>query len=135
MRGGDGTTLTNSNIWNVDTSISGTMCLADPSLVRLWRPTKDGVATYSITAPSGGTVNVLFDEGDTDAPWDTQLLPLSEEVEYTIRGPGGVPESKVSFIVLETPPNEPEELAAVLIDKGCTSQLDLLASTLAMPQG
>ncbi|MCP5397521.1 MAG: hypothetical protein H6918_12495 [Sphingomonadaceae bacterium] len=134
IRGTEGA-LTNSNLWYVDTSISGTMCLADPSLVRLWRPTKEGVATYSITAPSGGTVNVLFDDGDTDAPWDTQLLPLSEDVEYTIRGPGGVPESKVSFALLESPPTEPEGLAAVLIEKGCTSQLDLLASAMAMPEG
>lgn len=135
IRGSEGLVATNPNIWNVDVTQSGKVCLADPSLVRLWRSTDQGVATYSVAAPSGSTINVLFDDGDMTAPWDTQLLPLEQDTQYIIRGPGGVPESKVTFVLLETVPQGPEELASLLIEKGCNEQLELLSSALAMPDG
>lgn len=133
IRGDQSSTV--PSIWYVDVGRSGTMCLADASVVRLWRAESKGIANYSVAAPSGATVNVLFDDSVDVALWDTQQLPLASDTQYTIRGPGGVPESKVTFALIETVPQEPEELAAALIEKGCNAQLDILSAGMATPQG
>lgn len=131
VRGGEGT-ATNPSIWNVDVTQSGPFCLADSGIVRLWRPDKEGVATYSIAKPTGTTVNVLFDDGDADAPWDTNQMPLASDTEFTIRGPGGVPETKVSFAMIEfdADASDAEMLAETFIENGCMGQLELLSSSL-----
>lgn len=132
VRGGEGA-ATNPSIWNVDVTQSGTFCLADASIVRLWRPDKEGVATYSIAKPTGTTVNVLFDDGDADAPWDTNQMPLAADTEFTIRGPGGVPETRVNFAMIDfdADNSDAETLAETFIENGCMAQLELLSSSLA----
>ena len=131
IRGGD-QDVTNPNIWNVDVTQSGKYCLADPGIVRLWRPDKEAVATYSITKPSGAAVNIIFDADDADAPWNTSEMALDEGTEFTIRGPGGVPETKVTFAIITFDPAtaDAETLGETFIENGCMGQLELLSSSL-----
>ena len=45
----------------------------------------------------------------------------------------GEPVAKIELAVLPTQPADAEALAAALVEKGCTAQLDLLSTTLAQP--
>src|SRR5687768_15298971 len=44
-----------SNLWYVDISHPGTVCIVSTDRVRLWRPATDGDATYSLRAGVDGT--------------------------------------------------------------------------------
>lgn len=119
------------NMWYVDVTKAGTVCLADTIGVSLWRPATDAVATYVVSSPgSAEPLQVTFAEMEDVAEWDPARMPLTDGGTYTIAGPDGGPGHQVKFVVLETPPNNPEDMAATLIENGCTGQLDLLATTL-----
>lgn len=119
------------NMWYVDVTKGGTVCLADTVDVSLWRPATEEVATYVVSSPgSAEPLQVTFAEMEDVAEWDPARMPLTDGGTYTIAGPGGAPGRQVKFVVLATPPNNPEDMAAALIENGCTGQLDLLATTL-----
>jgi hypothetical protein len=123
----------NPNLWFVDVSRSGTMCVTNGTAVRLWRPGSEVETTFVVSqpgAPPPTQVHVPFASGVADAGWDSERLPVTEGATYTITGPGGSP-SEVRFTLLDSPPDDPEELAARLIEKGCTAQLDLLTTALS----
>lgn len=114
------------NLWYVDVSRSGTMCIASAEAVRLWRPGGAAAAAYTLT---GGAqpVEVSFAENARDVAWDAAALPLADGAKYSIATADGVSTNVVNFVMLDAVPEEPEDLAARLIDKGCTDQLELLA--------
>lgn len=119
------------NLWYVDVSKSGKVCVADPAAVQLWRPGTEGNSTYEIaSAQSPEHMHVLFEDGATTAPWSAGQLPLNEGATFAITGPGGSPRSDVTVTLLDAPPDDPEALAAALMEKGCQVQLDLLAATM-----
>lgn len=124
--------LRSPNLWFVDVSQSGQMCVAQPNAVRLWRPGGEGNTTYVLAnAQSPDHVHVSFSDGETDTAWDADRMPLTEGASYTITGPGGGEPRAISFTVLEDVPDDPEDLAQRLIEKGCTAQLELLASAMS----
>ncbi len=126
-----GATLTSPNMWYVDVSKSGTMCVANLDSVRLWRPGTEGNSTYLIAkASSPDHIHVNFEDGAMVAEWDGMRMPLAEGATYKITGPGGGAASEVTFAMLDEPGDDPEALAEDLIAKGCTVQLELLASTM-----
>lgn len=116
------------NLWYVDVGQPGRFCLASTERVRLWRNSPEGDATYLVRADTGGSHTVTFADGDTLAPWDTKLLPVTNGAVFHIAGPSGGPDKELSFVVLGTVAEEPEALAAQLIDNGCTSQLEQLSA-------
>jgi hypothetical protein len=116
------------NLWYVDVAQPGKVCLAGAERVRLWRGSTDGDATYLVRADGGGSHTVTFADGDMLAPWDTRLLPVSSGAVFHIAGPSGGPDKELSFVVLDTVAEEPEALAAQLIENGCTRQLELLST-------
>lgn len=127
-RNGSGTPL-RPNIWYVDVSESGTVCVADLSAVRVWRPSGELEATYVIVgADSAEHLHVSFPEKAMIASWDAASMPLVEGAPYSITGPGNAEPVTVSFAALGEEPDNPEDLAAALIENGCTSQLELLAT-------
>ena len=132
VRAGEtGGPILSPNLWYVDVSKSGKFCVADSAGVQLWRPGTEGNATYEIASPSSPThMHVVFEEGATTAPWNAQQMPLADGTTYAITGPGGSPRSNVTFTMLDSAADDPEELAAVLLDKGCEVQLDLLAAAM-----
>ena len=132
VRAGEGSgPILAPNLWYVDVSKSGKFCVADPAGVQLWRPGTEGNATYEIATPSSPThMHVVFDEGATTAAWNAEQMPLADGASYAITGPGGSPKSNVTFTMLEAAPDDPENLAATLMDKGCEAQLDLLAAAM-----
>ena len=123
--------LTSPNIWWVDVSKSGTMCVSDLSAVSMWRPGRELASTYVIASETSAEhVHVAFAANEMVATWDGDRLPLTEGASYTITGPSGSEPSVVTFTQIETPPDKPEDLALALLEKGCTTQVDLLAETL-----
>lgn len=120
----------NPNIWYVDVSEGGKMCLSDLSSVILWRPDNSGSASYHVAnTGSEAHLSVEFSEGEAMRTLDTNRLPITEDATYRITGPGGAP-TEIQFISLAESGADAEELAATLIAKGCDNQLSLLAETL-----
>jgi hypothetical protein len=122
---------TNPSLWYVDVTRSGTVCLYDLATVRLWRPGAPDTITYRMFNRENGTsVDVTFDETVTVAALDPARLPIVEGVPYSITGPDNATSAQVSFVLLEGDFEAPDTLGEALIAKGCSVQLELLASGL-----
>lgn len=132
VRGETDTVATNPSLWYVDITRSGTICLYDLATVRLWRPGTAGTATYRITSHGEGaaTAEVTFDDTVTVAALDPARLPITEGGRYMITAPDGSTSTAFSFVLLAEDYAAPDALAEALIAKGCTIQLEALASTL-----
>jgi hypothetical protein len=123
--------VTNPSLWYVDVTRSGTICLYDLATVRLWRPGTDGTATYTFSGNGDeGQVEVTFDDTVTVAALDPARLPIAEGGEYMIMAPDGSTTAKVNFVLLAEDFEAPDALAEALIAKGCSVQLESLASSL-----
>lgn len=119
------------NIWYVDVRQAGPMCIADTSEVRLWRPVTSGEQLYAIGMDSKTAASKAnFNDGDMITVWDLTQAPITDGSSYVIAGGDGKP-NEITFRVLDAVPDDAEELAAKLIEKGCTAQLDVLATALA----
>ena len=134
VRGDDTGPVHAPNLWYVDIGQPGTVCIADTDRVRLWRASTEGDATYSLRGASGSHT-VTFGDGDTLAPWDTQVLPVTNGSKFQVTGPGGGAAGSLTFEVLTSVPNEPEALAQQLIEHGCTKQLEVLSSAMMIAEG
>lgn len=142
VRGPHGTPIS-PNLWYVDLSHSGTFCIVDPKMIRVWRPEKDGNASYRVTSADGtATTTLAFSDGVTVAPWDVSAVPVAEGSTFTITGKGTAKDagkdaastSTVTFAMLPDQDYAPEDLATALMAKGCSGQVDLLATSLALPE-
>jgi hypothetical protein len=120
------------NLWLVDAGRPGNQCVTAPDAVRVWRADSSKAARYRITSAAGAAGTVAFAADASMADWDVAGAPVSDGASYTLAREGGAGGGTFHFVVLADPPAEPEALALVLIDRGCTAQLDLLSRTLAM---
>jgi hypothetical protein len=122
--------VTRPNLWYVDVRQSGPMCIANPAEVRLWRPATSGEALYAI-GPEGARSNTkaAFSDGEMLTVWDLSAAPITDGAKYVVAGKDGAP-SEITFRVLDSVPATAEDLAAQLIEKGCTGQLDVLSSAM-----
>lgn len=139
VRGADTGPTRNPNLWYVNVAAPGNMCLLDLDAVRLWRPEAETAQTYSIVDQANDTsVEVPFVETEAVRALDPEGIAIRESAEYAILGPimegesGEQPDVRVRFVTLD-PENDytsPAMLAAALHEKGCSTQLELLADTL-----
>lgn len=132
VRAADDNVVTNPSLWYVDITRSGTVCLYDLATVRLWRPGTEGTATYRITGHGESDVQaeVTFDDTVTVAALDPARLPVTEGGHYVIAGPDGTTSAELNFVLLADQYDAPDMLAEALIAKGCSVQLEALASSL-----
>ena len=132
VRAPDDEAVTNPSLWYVDITRSGTICLYDLATVRLWRPGTEGTATYRVTAhgENAGAAEVTFDDTVTVAALDPARLPVSEGGHYLVTGPDGTTSAELSFVLLSEDYTAPDTLAEALIARGCSVQLEALASSL-----
>jgi hypothetical protein len=122
---------TNPSLWYVDVTRSGTICLYDLATVRLWRPGTTGTSTYRMfNRENGAAVDVTFDEAVMIAALDPARLPIVEGAPYTITGPDNATSAQISFVLLGEDFATPDALADALIAKGCSVQVEALASSL-----
>jgi len=121
------------NLWYVDVSRPGIYCIADTANLRLWRPSMTEETT--LTVREGRTSKAIaFAKGEMVAPWDVAALPVKPGSAYELVGGDGRSLGKLSFKLIGPVPQSAEATATLLIDQGCTEQLDLLATTLQLPE-
>jgi hypothetical protein len=126
VRGGLPTMDTRSpNLWFVDLSKSGTMCVADPQTVRVWRMSGDKAADVKISG-AGAAGSIALPAGATVGEWP-KSVPITDGVEYAVTMDGMAP-AKIRFVTVPMP-SSIEDTASQLIAKGCNTQLDLLIAT------
>lgn len=131
-RSGSGEALS-PNIWYVDVTKSGTICVTDMADVTLWRPDNKKDQTFIVgPATSDYHYHVEFKEKVSTRPVDAEKLALKAATDYTITGQGEAATATVNFTVVTDAPSTAEEMAAMLIEKGCTTQLELLAASTAV---
>jgi hypothetical protein len=123
-----GLTVRSPNLWYVDVARPGKQCIVDPANVRLWRAAADKPAQLRVAGATEATVD--FAAGAMVAP---VAVPVTDGTGLVIRDVGGSELGRFEFAVLPTQPDDPESLAEALIARGCTAQLELLASSLAPP--
>ena len=136
VRGDDIGPALPTSLWYVDINRPGKTCLPDAERVRLWRASPEGDASYTVRAAGGsGGQTVEFSEGEVLAPWDAVALPVATGSEYRVTGPDGAVNGTLSFVLLNTVAEEPEALAAQLIENGCTNQLETLSAATLIAGG
>jgi hypothetical protein len=119
------------NLWYVDVTKSGKMCVTDLSNVTLWRPDVEKDQTIVVGPASAEfTYPIRFDGQASTRRVDNARLALQEAAEYTITGQGADGGATVTFALLENAPETAEDMAQALIAQGCMLQLDLLAQRL-----
>ncbi|WP_313801306.1 hypothetical protein [Sphingobium sp.] len=119
------------NLWMVDVAQSGTLCVADPAAVRLWRADAARPATIRI---SGGGVNATanFAAGESVATWPV-AAPVREGAAYRLSDGGHA--ADVRFALLGAAPPGLDGMASALMAHQCSAQLDLLVETAALTDG
>lgn len=130
-RAGSSSERRSPNLWYVDVTKSGAMCVTDLETIYLWRPDTETEQTF-IMRPGTSDYHhhVTFGEGSTVRRVDDERLPIKEGVEYFISGPGETAAMTVSFTVIDASPDDAESMADTLIGNGCSLQLDLLSQAL-----
>lgn len=119
------------NLWYIDVHSEGTMCIVNTDAVLLWRADTSADERFTVQAADGtSTAIVNFHKGSMLASWDVAETPVSNGATYTIKKTGISDTKPIVFAVLPEQQLEAEDLAAVLIEKGCQTQLKLLAGTL-----
>lgn len=117
------------NLWYVDASRGGTVCVAETGTTNVWRPDMTAPAAYSIWA-GAKNVPLNFTAGQSVAAWPAEL-PLTAGARYKIAAPTGAP---VEIVVQPVAMGDSADtVGATLIAKGCTRQLDQLVEAGTAP--
>lgn len=112
------------NLWLVDTTKSGTICVANPAALQIWRPAAATAAELKISSASAsGTIAMA--SGAAIGNWPA-AVPVTDGAEYTLWMTGASP-TKIRLVTVPVPATT-EETASMLIAKGCQAQLDLLVA-------
>lgn len=127
VRGGGGvaTAQRSPNLWYVDVSKGGTVCVADANALRIWRMSGATETEVKIGAASGRG-SVTMPQGATVADWP-KTLPVTDGAEYSVALGSAAP-NKIRFATVPVAATL-EDMAAQLIAKGCNTQLDLLIAS------
>ncbi len=129
-------TPSNPNLWFLDVTKGGKFCVADPKALVLWRPDYTGSATASIVEPTDGKVTeIAWRKGSALKAWPRDVLPVTNGASYRLLGSSVEQSVEVNFVVLQNQPTDLDDTASMLIENGCTGQLDLLVETLDANSG
>lgn len=131
---GAATAAVPTNLWVVDITKAGTMCVPDPSNVTLWRGdmTEDTLLTVENAANPEQRSSLAFVAGQNFRAWPSDVLPISPGTSYRITGPGMTDGATLNFVtVAEAVPGDAEAVAAMLVQHGCTAQLEQLGGFLS----
>lgn len=114
------------NAWYVDVSRGGTVCIADPAQVVLWRPNRAETGNGTLYGADSTSAEVTFRAGSAIKLWPLAALPVAEGQTYRFTSPVGQT-VKITVRLLAAIPEDAVEVAALLAEKGCTAQLGVLA--------
>ncbi|WP_242128293.1 hypothetical protein [Sphingobium sp. Sx8-8] len=119
------------NLWMVDVAQSGTLCVADPAAVRLWRADAAKPATVRISG-GGGNATASFAAGESITAWPA-TAPVRDGAAYRLND--GAKAAELRFALVDPAPQGLDGTAASLMAHQCTAQLDLLVETAALADG
>lgn len=121
------------NLWLIDARKGGTFCVADPATLLFWRPDISG-DTSLVVEPEGGGAKaetIAFLDGQAYRRWPVAALPLTAGSGYRLSGAALDKPVSIRFQLLDSLPEAPDEIAAKLLQHGCSAQLDRLVDTMA----
>jgi hypothetical protein len=125
-----------NNVWLIDASKSGTVCVAGTEAASLWFPARPSGANYTLTRLSDNKATPLsLRPAQSVKVWPVADMPITNGAQYRIGGDGL--SSPVALRVVKLGPNPQglEATASALIKAGCNAQLDLLIETVSAPGG
>lgn len=122
------------NVWLVDSSKSGTVCVAGTEAVSLWTPPHEQPASMTLTRIADGkSIPVALRAGQSVKAWPTADLPITDGSQFRVSGDGMSNPVTLRFAALGPNPQGLEGTASALIKAGCNAQLELLIETVAAP--
>lgn len=134
VRGSGSTVSRPPNVWLIDSSKSGTVCVAGTETVSLWTPPHEQPASMTLTRLSDGkSMPIALRAGQSVKAWPTADLPITDGSQFRVSGDGVKSPVTLRFAALGPNPQGLEGTAAALIKAGCNAQLDLLIETVAVP--
>lgn len=134
VRGTGTESLRPPNVWMIDSSKSGTVCVAGNESVSLWTPPRELASSITLIRVSDGkAVPLPLRPGQTVKAWPTVDLPITNGSQFRVSGDGMANPVNLRFATLGPDPQGLEGTAAALIKAGCDAQLDLLIETVAVP--
>jgi hypothetical protein len=134
VRGVSGPSVRPPNVWLVDGSKSGTVCVAGTENVSLWMPAHESEAKITVTRVSDGkSVPLMMRTMQSVKAWPSAELPINNGDKFRIAADGMSNSSLITFAQLGPNPQGLEGTAAALIKAGCNAQLDLLIETVSAP--
>lgn len=122
----------NPSVWDIDSTQSGKVCVADAKKLQVWRPDTDGAATVQIHTSDGKSQTLSWAAGKSLAAWPS-TLPISTGAQYEIDWPGTSDKSSLDVVTVPSAPAELPAAAQILIENGCQNQLDLLVEGASKP--
>ena len=124
VRGGPSGATAGRNVWQADVSRSGSLCVANPADLGLYRGAAGSDTDVTLTDPaSGRTAVVHFDLGQSIARWPAELAVAAGS---TIKVKGVGAPATLSVEMLAPVPSGLEGMAQSFIRNDCTAQLDVL---------
>lgn len=119
------------NVWQADVSRSGSLCVANPSDLGLYRGSAAAEAHVTLTdAATGKSVTVPFEVGQSIARWPAEL-PVAAGSSIKVKGAGSPATLQVKMI--SPVPSGLEGMAQTFIRNDCSAQLDVLIDTFTAP--
>lgn len=120
------------NAWYVDVSRGGTVCIADPAQVVLWRPNRAETGNGTLYGADNTPAEVTFRAGSAIKLWPVATMPVVDGQTYRFTSPVGQT-VRITTRLLVDVPEDPVAVAALLAEKGCSEQLEVLSSAQAAP--
>jgi hypothetical protein len=120
------------NAWYVDVSRGGTVCIADPAQVVLWRPNRAETGNGTLYGADNTPAEVTFRAGSAIKLWPVATMPVVDGQTYRFTSPVGQT-VRITTRLLVDVPEDPVAVAALLAEKGCSEQLEVLSSAEAAP--
>lgn len=124
VRGGPTGATAGRNVWQADVSRSGSLCVANPADLGLYRGSAATETDVTLTdSASGKTAVVHFDLGQSIARWPADLAVASGS---TIKVKGAGSPATLSVKLISPVPSGLEGMAQIFIRNDCQAQLDVL---------
>ena len=118
------------NVWFVDVSRGGTVCIADPAQVVLWRPNRAETGNGTLFGAGDTVAEVTFRAGSAIKLWPVATLPVIDGQTYRFTSPVGQA-VKITTRLLASVPDDAVAVAELLAEKGCSAQLDVMSQAVA----
>jgi len=132
VRGGPTGATRGRNVWQADLARSGTVCVASPADLGLYRAGASGEADAIVKdETSGKSSAVHFEPGQSIASWPDDL-PVASGGKFRVTGVGSTP-TMLEIRMLSPVPAGLEGMAQSFIRNDCQAQLDVLIDTFTSP--